>query len=84
MPTVKYLAISMLVFLTYFLLVGQKGGMVFISDFKKMEKVYFMAHPSGWDIKYTFSLYYSHRAGWLSKSVVKSNAERGQANGIGS
>ena len=26
----------------------------------------------------------SHRAGWLSKSVVKSNAERGQANGIGS
>ena len=59
MPTVKYLAISMLVFLTYFLLVGQKGGMVFISDFKKMEKVYFMAHPSGWDIKYTFSLYYS-------------------------
>ena len=59
MPTVKYLAISMSVFLTYFLLVGKKGGMVFISDFKKMEKVYFMAHPSGWDIKYTFSLYYS-------------------------
>ena len=58
MPTVKYLAISMLFFLTYFLLVGQKGGMVFISDFKKMENVYFMAHPSGWDIKYTFSLYY--------------------------
>ena len=57
MPTVKYLAISMLVFLTYFLLVGQKGGMVFISDFKKMEKVYFMAHPSGWDIKYIFYLY---------------------------
>ena len=26
----------------------------------------------------------SHRAGWLSRSVVKSNAERGQANGIGS
>ena len=26
----------------------------------------------------------SHRAGWLSKSVVKSNAARGQANGIGS
>jgi hypothetical protein len=23
-----------------------------------MENVYFMAHPSGWDIKYTFSLYY--------------------------
>ena len=58
MSTVKYLAISMLFFLTYSLLVGQKGGMVFISDFKKMEKVYFMAHPSGWDIKYTFSLYY--------------------------
>ena len=58
MPTVKYLAISMLFFLTYFLLVGQKGGMVFISDFKKMENVYEMAHPSGWDIKYTFSLYY--------------------------
>ena len=33
MPTVKYLAISMLVFLTYFLLVGQKGGMVFMFDF---------------------------------------------------
>ena len=30
-----------------------------MSDFEKMEKVYFMAHPSGWDIKYTFSLYYS-------------------------
>ena len=67
MPTVKYLAIFMSVptrsqlevFLTYFLLVGQKGGMVFISDFKKMEKVYFMAHSSEWDIKYTFSLYYS-------------------------
>ena len=24
-----------------------------------MEKVYFMAHSSEWDIKYTFSLYYS-------------------------
>ena len=72
MPTVKYLAISMLFFLTYFLLVGQKGGMVFISDFKKMEKVYFMAHPSGWDIKYTFSLYYCATAyargrGWLPR-----------------
>ena len=33
MPTVKYLAISMSVFLTYFLLVGQKGGMVFMFDF---------------------------------------------------
>ena len=44
MPTVKYLAISMLFFLTYFLLVGQKGGMVFISDFKKMDYVYFMSH----------------------------------------
>ena len=38
--------------------------MVFISDFKKMEKVYFMAHPSGWDIKYTFSLYYC----WSARS----------------
>ena len=71
MPTVKYLAISMSVFLTYFLLVGQKGGMVFISDFKKMEKVYFMAHPSGWDIKYTFSLYYS----WAPR-VFRSRAKR--------
>ena len=33
MPTVKYLAISMSVFLTYFLLVGKKGGMVFMFDF---------------------------------------------------
>ena len=33
MPTVKYLAISMSVFLTYFLLVGKKGGMVFYVDF---------------------------------------------------
>ena len=41
MPTVKYLAIFMSVptrsqlevFLTYFLLVGKKGGMVFMFDF---------------------------------------------------
>ena len=27
--------------------------MVFISDFKKWIMYTFMAHPSGWDIKYT-------------------------------
>ena len=36
-----------------FLLVGMKRGMVFISDFKKWIMYTFMAHPSGWDIKYT-------------------------------
>ena len=49
----------MSVFLTYFLLVGKKRGDGFYVGFQKMVNVYFMYHPSGWDIKYTFSLYYS-------------------------
>ena len=36
-----------------FSLVGIKRGVVFISDFKKWIMYTFMAHPSGWDIKYT-------------------------------
>ena len=48
----------MSVFLTYFLLVGKKRGDGFYVGFQKMVNVYFMYHPSGWDIKYTFSLYY--------------------------
>ena len=31
----------------------------FLCRISKKWKKYFMAHPSGWDIKYTFSLYYS-------------------------
>jgi len=41
MPTVKYLAISMLFFLTYFLLVGQKGGDGFHIGFQKNGKSIF-------------------------------------------
>ena len=60
MPTVKYLAIFMSVptrsqlevFLTYFLLVGKKRGDGFHIGFQKWIMYTFMAHPSGWDIKY--------------------------------
>ena len=41
MPTVKYLAISMLFFLPYFLLVGQKGGDGFHIGFQKNGKSIF-------------------------------------------
>ena len=64
-----------------------KRGMVFISDFKKMEKVYFMAHPSGWDIKYTFSLYYcggSRRGGLApSKAIPILFREAGRRRYVG-
>ena len=44
-------------FFDIFFIVGQKGGGGFYVGFLKMEQVYFMAHPSGWDIKYIFHLY---------------------------
>ena len=55
----------------HFLLVGIKRGDGFHIGFQKMDFVYFMAYPSGWEIKYTKSLYYliSHGSRLFSKQA---------------
>ena len=55
---IKYFGDFYVSFFDIFLLVGKKRGDGFYVGFQKMVNVYFMYHPSGWDIKYTFSLYY--------------------------
>ena len=63
---IKYFGDFYVSFFDIFLLVGKKRGDGFYVGFQKMVNVYFMYHPSGWDIKYTFSLYYLDAAALAS------------------